>query len=193
MHHMDAFVETGTNVGSTSRYVAQRFDDLPVYSCEPDSEAFQIAQRTLQDFDQVNLYKMQSLSFLERISSEDLLNSLNLFFLDAHGYGFEWPLREEIDFITQNYAQAIILVDDAQVPQQPQFQYDSYSGQVCSLDYIESDLAPNRTYLVCYPNYSEHTSPHHALTGYMFIGYGESVHALFDLDSDDFVVHKNIR
>ena len=35
----EAFVETGTNVGSTLRYVAARRPQLPCLSCEPDPEA----------------------------------------------------------------------------------------------------------------------------------------------------------
>ncbi|MGB4677515.1 MAG: hypothetical protein WBH90_12390 [Aggregatilineales bacterium] len=174
MPAIQAFIETGTNVGTTVRYVAREYPGRPVYSCEIDRRAFEVAQETVRGFSDTHLYNLDSLSFLRTVhhTQPELLNQINLYFLDAHGYGFRWPLKEEIAFITQTLGEAFILVDDARVPGRDEFKYDAYDGQVCSLDYIRGSLAPGRRYTVCYPDYSEHTSPHHPLTGYMFIVYG---------------------
>jgi hypothetical protein len=53
------------------------------------------------------------------------------------------------------------------------FGYDEYQGQVCSYEYVKDALDPVRRYKVYYPNYTEHTSPHHPLRGWGLIEYGQ--------------------
>ena len=191
MPKVETFVETGTNVGTTARYMAEMYQGIPVYSCEPDPEAFRIAQQNLKEYKNVSLYKMKSPDFLYRIHSEypELNEKLNFYFLDAHGYGYTWPLRDEVKFITNTLSEAIILIDDVRVPHLPHhFRYDNYESQVCDLEHIVESLASNRTYVICYPNYTERTSRHHPLTGYMFVGYGEQVTRLVQDYGDNFLV-----
>jgi hypothetical protein len=96
-----------------------------------------------------------------------------MYWLDAHDYGFRWPLYDELRFITSEFSTAIILIDDAQIPGQPQFKYSSYEDQVCNTDYIVAALTPGKTYKICYPIYTERTSPHHPLTGVITVSFGE--------------------
>lgn len=172
----EACVETGTNVGTTVHYVSKTYPHLLVYSCEPDIQAFRMAQHNVADCPNVHLYKMKSPDFLYALHTEypALKRSLNLYLLDAHGYEFEWPLKEEINFITTLLEHAVIIIDDAKIPDNPQFQYHTYNGQECNLDYIMEALTPGKRYHLCYPTYAERTSLHYPypLVGYIVVGFG---------------------
>jgi hypothetical protein len=189
MGNVMAFIETGANVGSTAHYVASHYPHLQVYACEPDKAAFAKAQETTSSDMNIHLYQMLSPDFLYQLHQEkpNLRQTLNLYWLDAHDYGFQWPLYDEIRYITETMEHGIILVDDAQVPTHPDlFRYCAYDGQECNLDYIKSALASNQRYRVFYPAYTEHTSPHHPLIGTMGILFGtvpveESIFEHFEL------------
>ncbi|HEX3053271.1 MAG TPA: FkbM family methyltransferase [Aggregatilineaceae bacterium] len=172
-----AMIETGSNVGTTARYTAKTYPHLKLYSCEADPEAFKAAQKNILPYPNAHLYHQSSPDFLSWVHAEfpELDSSLNFYFLDAHGYGFVWPLKDEIRFITTHLERAIILVDDARVPNQPQFQYSAYEGQVCELEHFVNALAPGKRYTIIYPTYHEHTSPHHPLVGYMLLAFGTPV------------------
>lgn len=169
-----AMIETGSNVGSTARYTAKTYPNLKVYSCEPDPKAFKTATQTVRPYPHAHIYKQLSPGFLPWIHEKfpQLNTSLNFYFLDAHGFGYTWPLKEEVRFITGQLKQAFILVDDAEVPNQPQFSYSAYDGQICNLEHFVNALAPGKRYIVAYPSYQEHTSPHHPLVGYVLIAFG---------------------
>lgn len=171
----EVFVETGTNVGSTLAYFARTYPHIPCLSCEPDAEAFQHARKNVSGLPNIKLYNQTSQQFLETLREKhgDIFQKKVLFWLDAHGYGFQWPLKEELAFISGNFPHAFILIDDFKVPGQEMFGYDEYQGQICSYEYVKNALDPARMYKVYYPNYTEHTSPHHPLRGWGLIEYGQ--------------------
>ncbi len=172
---VDVFIETGTNVGSTLAFFARKYPHIQCLSCEPDSEAFQRAQRNLEDFANVTLYNQTSQEFLVTLEKQhpDIFQKQALFWLDAHGYGFKWPLEEELAFITTKFSRAWILIDDFKVPGLDVFGFDTYEEQVCSYDYVKGALNPAQTYNTYYPNYTEHTSKHHPKRGWGLITFGE--------------------
>lgn len=172
--HVDTFIETGTNVGTTTKFMAETYPKLSIYSCEPDVDAFKHAKKITKDYKQVYLYNMVSPDFLYHVHRDypSLNESTNFYWLDAHDYGYTWPLAEEIRFITTNQQKAIIMIDDAEVPGQPQFKYAEYDGQKCNVAYVEEALAANKRYQFIHPNYSAHTSKHHPLIGVIIIVVG---------------------
>jgi hypothetical protein len=101
-----------------------------------------------------------------------MLSENVLFWLDAHGYGFKWPLREEVSFITGHFQTAYVLIDDFKVPGLDCFGYDLYDGQECSFDYIRDALDESIEYSLYYPSYTERTSRHHPLRGWGLIEFG---------------------
>ncbi len=137
-----AFIETGTNVGSTARYVCTEYPGVPVYSCEPSADAYAVAQRTLAGFPKSHLYQLPSPDFLHHLYGDrpELAGSTNLFYLDAHGFGFEWPLKDEVAFITGKNPCGLILIDDFEVPGEPQFGFCEYDGHRCGFPLIEQDI-----------------------------------------------------
>jgi len=165
---VDIFIETGANVGSTLVYFAHKYPHIPCLSCEPDIEAFHHAQRNLANASNATLYNQTSQEFLITLEKQypDVFRKPTLFWLDAHGYGFKWPLKEELAFITAKFSHAWILIDDFKVPGLDGLGYDVYEEQVCAFDYIKDALNPAQSYSLYYPNYTEHTSQHHPLRGW---------------------------
>lgn len=168
------FIETGTNVGSSLAYVARKFPHLQCYSCEPDLEAFEHAVRNVQEMTNVQVFNHSSQEFIAHLENEHqtAFGQTTMFWLDAHGYGFKWPLREEVAFITSHFRSVYILIDDFQVPGLDVFGYDEYQGQKCTFDYIKNYIDQNVAYHLYYPAYSERTSQHHPLRGWGMIVYG---------------------
>lgn len=171
-----AFVETGTNVGSTLAYVARTFPTIQCFSCEPDQNAYLRAKQNSIQYKNIKLFNETSEQFFVRIDNEypNLFDLDVLFWLDAHGYGFKWPLLEEVEFITKKFKAAYILIDDFKVPGMDCFGYDKYEDQECSLEYIQPVLNHTK-YTVYYPNYLENRSQHHSLRGWGLIEFGHTV------------------
>lgn len=187
MAPVEAFIETGANVGTTLRYVLQRFPHVEAYSCEPDKSAYQRTLQNLGDLvDRPHFYNMLSPDFIYKIHQEfpKLNQSLNFYWLDAHDYGYQWPLADELRYITTHTQRAIILIDDAEVPDHPEFKFCAYDGQTCDVAYMMAALAPGQSYQFVFPDYTEHTSKHHPLVGYNFIFWGD----LVPPQSEDFVI-----
>lgn len=175
MRDRECFIETGTNVGSTLAYVARTYPNVQCVSCEPDKDAFDEAKRHTEKLANVKLFNMLSQDFIAMIKKDrpELFGKKPLFWLDAHGYGFNWPLKDELRFITENFRSGYILIDDFKVPGMDCFKYDVYQDQICSLDFVKDALDKRYSYKVYYPDYTEKTSPHHPLTGWGLIEFGE--------------------
>lgn len=166
------FIETGTNVGSTLHYFARTNPGIKCFSCEPDAEAFGIACKNMVGIQNVHLYNQMSQDFMASVvehCGKEIFDRPVIFWLDAHGWGFEWPLKYEIRFITENFRQAYIFIDDFKVPEHPEFEYDATENAVCSFDYVKDSFAAGKEYQIIYPDYTEHTSTHHPLVGWGLI------------------------
>ena len=64
------------------------------------------------------------------------------------------------------------MIDDFKVPGLECFGYDVYEGQECSFEYINDSLNPQLDYNFYYPMYTDRTSKHHPLRGWVLIEYG---------------------
>ena len=179
LHRCDLFVETGSNVGTTVAYVGRTHPDITCLSCEPDKEAFSLALRNTAELPNVKITDELSEKFLANLFTQSGYAEKNiLFWLDAHGYGFRWPLREELSIITNTLSRAYILIDDFLVPELPCFGYDRYEGQECSLEYIRSSLSDTHAYRIYFPSYTEKTSKHHPLRGWVLLEFGQETDLL---------------
>lgn len=165
------FIETGSNVGSTLTYTAKKYPNLTCISCEPDSEAFQHATKNSKEANNVILYNQLSQDFLTTLQQKhsNTFEEKSIFWLDAHGYGFDWPLKEEVNFIMTNYKDYLILIDDFLVPNAEHFLYDVYKEHICSYDYIKEAIPTEAKFSLYYPNYKEKTSKHHPLKGWCLL------------------------
>ena len=169
---IDVFIETGTNVGSTLVYLAARHPKIEALSCEPDGEAWRRARENARGLANVEIHHLSSVDFMKLLATrEGLFRKRCLFWLDAHGYGFQWPLREEIRFVAENFETAFVMIDDFRVPGLDCFRYDEYKGQVCSYEFIRDSLG-SRAHQVFAPRYTDRTSKHHPLVGWGLIVLG---------------------
>ncbi|MDX2426948.1 MAG: FkbM family methyltransferase [Cycloclasticus sp.] len=178
------FIETGANVGSTLAYVAKNNPMIRCLSCEPDQSAFEQASINTVKAGNVSLLNGTSQQFIEHLTryEPEIFSEQCMFWLDAHGYGFEWPLKKELEFITGRFSSAYILIDDFKVPGRSDFIYDEYQEQICSYDYVKDALNPDKNYQLYYPTYKDKTSKHHPLCGWGLLVFGH----------DDFTIPKQL-
>ncbi len=170
------YIETGARRGVTLKYVAEGYKNLKLFSCEPDQEFFAIAETKLKGYNNCKIFNEKSQNFIPKILDiYDLNENLSFFFLDAHGKGFEWPLRQEIEQITHRLKKAIILIDDFKVPNNPQFTYDAYDDQECKMSFIKDKLYTMRDYELIYPKYKIKTSNYPHFVGYIVILMGLNI------------------
>lgn len=133
-----AIVETGTFRGTATAYLAG-LTPLPIYTVEHNPRCYGFSRAALWRFCNVHVFKGDSRDFLQRLTALSSLKGKRvLFYLDAHG-GDDLPLREELETIFRHWENAIVLVDDFQVPDDPGFAYDDYgAGKALDLSYIGS-------------------------------------------------------
>lgn len=174
---IEQFIETGTNVGSTLAFVARKYPSILCLSCEPDYQAYQEAVINNKDLENVRLFNKDSNEFMQVIDREyrDIKEKNTMVWLDAHGYGFKWPLRDEISFFLSSFKKILLLVDDFKVPELTEFGYDEYEGQTCSFEYIQDKIPRDVELELYYPSYTEHTSEHHPLRGWCLINRGQEL------------------
>lgn len=172
LERCDYFIETGTNVGSTLAYVARNHPDVACLSCEPHKDSYDEAKKNTSQYHNVTIFNKTSQEFIKTIQNMNLTDEKVLFWLDAHGYGFKWPLKEEIEYITHNFKKAYILIDDFMVPGRDMFKWDEYQDQECSFEYIKGVINSECKISLFYPSYTEKTSTFHPLTGWGLIVYG---------------------
>jgi len=129
----DAVIETGTFLGSTTRFFAGNL--VPVYSVEIKRLYHMVARVTLGRCRDVTLIRGSSPEVLERMARQRRFKK-PLAYLDAHWWG-HLPLQGEIDQLLSGWDEAVIVIDDCKVPGDGGYGFDVYSGVPLSLDMLE--------------------------------------------------------
>jgi hypothetical protein len=121
--NFEAIVETGTFRGSTTRFLAQNSGGAPVYSCEHGPLNFEFAKWRLRGDQNLFLFNLDSRNFIRdlKISRQ----ARTFFYLDAH-WGADLPLREELNLVIQKFEKFVVMIDDFEVPNDPEYQFDDY-------------------------------------------------------------------
>jgi predicted O-methyltransferase YrrM len=129
------FIETGTFRGGTTRWFAQF--GIPVYTVEANPRLARFAQIVLADMPLVQIAEMDSVAFLNRLSADPAITAqTTLFYLDAH-WERRLPLGDEIVIVTRYFPKAIMIVDDFQVPDDPDYTFDNFGpGKRLDLEYV---------------------------------------------------------
>jgi hypothetical protein len=135
------FVETGTYVGNTTEYFAKF--NLPVITAESDPVHAALAAERLRPWQNVQLRTYDSVRALRELAQEPIDRAApTLFYLDAHWHEY-LPLRDELEIALGQFANAVVLIDDFQVPDDPGYGFDSYGpGKTLNLDYLLAAKAP---------------------------------------------------
>ncbi|MFM2423164.1 MAG: hypothetical protein RL291_1694 [Pseudomonadota bacterium] len=150
----DAFIETGTYLGRTTRFFAE--SGRPVWTCEINRMHVFAAAVGLDGIDNVTLVMTSSEKFL-RLLAPTLGQSRVFIYLDAHWNDY-LPLRDEFEIIRANFPNAVVMVDDFKVPNDPGYAYDNYGpGKSLELSYLGNLVAPDAfsTYVPKAPSNTE--------------------------------------
>lgn len=164
------FIETGTAYGDTLKFIVDNFKNIKAISCEPDNNRHKIVTDFLKEG--CDIIKITSPEIFDYVKDNypESFNEKTIFWLDAHGeYNGKifWPLREEINFIKENYKDYYILIDDFKNPYNNNFGFDMVGGVECGLNYIKDIVTDDNIY---FPNYNEITSEAwHSLIGWVLI------------------------
>jgi hypothetical protein len=135
-------VETGTFRGGTTSYLAG-LSSSPIKTIETDRHFFLFARHVLEPKKNVEVTQLDSVAFLnDMVRKGEATAEPTLFYLDAHWYEY-LPLRDELIIVFDNFPQAVVLIDDFEVPLDPGYRFDDYGeGKALNLGY----LAPLKKY-----------------------------------------------
>ncbi len=148
-----AVVETGTYRGTTSLFLARLFE-TPIYSVEINPRYYYYACLRTRSMPNVRLFMGDSRRFLDALARDPDVPKADVFFyLDAHRVG-NLPLREEIEIIRHAWDQSLVMIDDFEVPGDPDYRFNEYGPGIR----LGADLLSTaaRGYRHFYPS----TSPH---------------------------------
>lgn len=135
--NIGAIIETGTFRGNSTEF----FADLcpgPVFTIEADRRLYGYSRARL--FRRRNIFSLldDSRNGLRSLIGDTRLQGKRiLFYLDAH-WGADLPLGEEIDLIFCNWSEAVVMIDDFQVLDDPGYAFDDYGqSKALTLEYIK--------------------------------------------------------
>ena len=170
----DVFIETGTYLAGTLYYVASNFKNVQCYSCEPVNKFYDYACSVVADCSNVHIAHEASPDFLNNLVKNNpaLKTQRCTFWLDGHGQSLDSsPLPSEINFIMSNFQNAAIFIDDLQVPEIPDFQWQF------SWKYFEDIIKScSDNFAVAIPNYGkDQTSCISELSGWGLITNREDI------------------
>lgn len=142
------FIETGTHMGWTSRWIARNFPWLPVYTVEVDPNYYAVSWENLADCAQVACHIGASPDFLRQLVPVVQADARpSLFWLDAHWWP-PVPLREECSILA-GLNRYICIIDDFEC-KDPDFGGDMFENGRCNLQYVAEALQNGRCYRPSY-------------------------------------------
>jgi hypothetical protein len=110
-------LETGSQYGFTQKWFKENFET--VYGCEINVDFYNYCvEQKLGVLNSTSVYAIQNIEFI------------NLYYLDAHGFGFKCPLKDELKEIAEKRCQPVICIHDFFVPGKD-FGYDEYEYKLC--------------------------------------------------------------
>lgn len=146
------FVETGTSEGY-SLDIAMKSKFVKFFSCEFNSDTYQRLIKKYKDEENLDIYNLNSFSFLKKIS-EEISDGNCLFWLDAHfPYGLDpinitnkdktdiiFPLKNELSFLFDkriNYND-FILIDDLRIYDRSENNIDHKTLKEINMEHLEN-------------------------------------------------------
>lgn len=144
-YNSDAFIETGLFRGGTATIIRSWFPDVKIYEVEINPRYCEYGRNLFQNDPNTEIFLSDSKLFLENNIDMFKKHTNPLFFLDAHWDPKNWPLRDEIKYISK-LDSPIVLIDDFKTPGKP-YGFDTYDGVECSRAYIEDLIKPMTDYI----------------------------------------------
>jgi hypothetical protein len=131
------FVETGSNTGDTTEYLARTYPDIKIITSEIKPELFDYTERRLRKYDNVECYFESSQDVIQKYCN-NLSNPF--YYLDAHGYSY-WPLVDEIKRI----AKGVVCVCDFNI-YHSKYMWDRWNGIHCDENLIRHSGVKSQIY-----------------------------------------------
>lgn len=143
--NFDFIIETGTEYGFSTAYFSTF--GKKVFSIEKSRVLFYLAKKKLKNFRNIHLILNDSKNIKKILNQYEIDKESKVFFyLDAHSEN-DYPILEELEFITSNYQNNLIIIDDFQVPNDDGYGFDSFNGRKLNLKLISKSLiGKNFTY-----------------------------------------------
>jgi hypothetical protein len=135
----------GCFTGDTTAYLARRYPELPVYTCDTDPEWSAFTARRLAGRPNVTVSCEDSPAMLARVCAG---HRRTFAFLDAH-WGKDWPLPAELEVLDG----AVALIHDFDIGHQ-RFSFDSYGGVSCGPGLLTQMSHPPSRYFIVNPDAS---------------------------------------
>ena len=170
------FIETGTYLGATSVNMANLYPRLPIFTCEVNKKFHRIIKQDLKEYKNVRIENIISEIFFAKLFKNkgklgELFN-FPLIFLDAYWYDF-WPFQSEIKIISSRLNKIIIIIDDFEVPNKPEYNYYTYERSInpkpFNISLIEKELDNKKKYSLLYPKYNIEDAKISKLVEYIII------------------------
>lgn len=132
---VQSIVETGAFRGTTTEYMSSA-TGLEVWTTETNHESFGFCLARFVWAPRIHLRCSDSRRFLSHTVAKRLGGRRLLFYLDAHWYE-DLPLAEELGIVFSFWPDAVVLVDDFQVPFDDGYGFDDYGpGRRLTLEYL---------------------------------------------------------
>lgn len=145
----DAIVETGCFLGDTTSYLARRYPEFPIYSCDINGGYESFTRHRMAENPNVTVSCVDSPLLVAAMTAKF---QRPLFFLDAH-WDTMWPLARELDAI----GAGIVVIHDFDIGH-PRFAFDTYQGVACGPVMFASMAAPPERYFTPDPD-ADHPLP----------------------------------
>lgn len=148
----EVVIETGTFRGTTTKFMHDS-TEAQIFSCETNDRYFEYARGRLQGLPRIHLSREDSREYLQQLVHDERVRGRRAFvYLDAH-WGADLPLAQEVAILTRDLPDAVVMIDDFEVPGLPDYEFDDYGADsVLSIDLI-ADRLPQDTVLF-YPGWS---------------------------------------
>jgi len=135
-NNIDTIIETGTNTGDTTEFLAKLHPKKRIITVELNKDFFNFAKERLKNFSNVEVYNLSSDYLIDHIEYD----RNTIFYLDAH-WNDNWPLQDEIRLIKHG----IIMVDNFFINCQG-FGYDKYKEVKLDKNLIKSSQITDDIY-----------------------------------------------
>lgn len=148
-YECDAVIETGCFLGDTTEYLARRYSDLPILTCDIIESHTQFTRQRLAQLTNLTILTGDSATLLPEMVGR---YERPLVYLDAH-WNEQWPLRAELASIDRG----VVCIDDFFIGH-PRFAFDTYHGQPCAPALV-ADTLPDLAELYVGSPYPSHGIP----------------------------------
>jgi hypothetical protein len=129
----DAFIETGTFIGSTTRFFCG--NGVPVFTVEVKRLFWLLGRLRLGWNRDVTVLKSDSRAALQQLAAQEAFVR-PFIYLDAH-WRHDLPLNDELRLTFGAWDDAVVIVDDFRVDDDPGYAFDIYDGKALALAEID--------------------------------------------------------